>query len=307
MIRVAIYGSGAMARLWASLIQSRPDMALVAVASPSRLHAERLALELGVDFYPSLTPLLEQAFDILLVCTLPADHHLSTKQALLAGKDVFVEKPLCLSLDQVSELRSIAVSQQRWLDVSYSLRYFSPFAQLLSLAEKGVLGRVQHLAWQRSEDLSMGWRGQRAFSGGYWFEVGWHELDLSLQLLAYSGYSMSEIAMFCSDWQLDQQSLFLQHDQQMLVSYLAGRSPPVRFGFRLQFTNLTLCSEQGFSASGLRILQAEPSLVEQFKYWQQDPYAAQLSQVISSWQKRESTVSMGHTLALSSLLASIPY
>lgn len=306
MIKVAIWGAGAIGNLWAEQLQRSPLATLVAVGSHNRSKAQALARSSQAQVASSLDALLALDVDLLFICTLPASHYAEAKQAIAAGKDVFVEKPLCLELAQASELRALASAKGVWLAVSHSLRYFSPFATLLTLAERGELGKVKHLAWQRSEDLSLGWRAQHSLSGGYWFEIGWHELDISLQLLSLCGHDLSELQCHYSAWQLDQQSMFCQEREQMLISYLASRVGPARFGFRLQFEHLTLCSEQGFSRHGLRTLHAEPELTSAFQPWQHDPYAAQLQHVLTAWQQRHPPTSVGQSLSLIDLLQQLP-
>ena len=62
-----------------------------------------------------------------VVIAAPAVYHYRlAKAALLAGKDVFVEKPLCLDPVEAQELIDLAATNQRILMVGHLLQYHHP-------------------------------------------------------------------------------------------------------------------------------------------------------------------------------------
>lgn len=76
----------------------------------------------------------------------PAETHgRLVKQALLAGKDVFVEKPLCLTIEEGLELIAIASANHRVLMVGHLLWYHPAVLKLQELIEAGELGRIQYI------------------------------------------------------------------------------------------------------------------------------------------------------------------
>jgi len=76
----------------------------------------------------------------------PAAHHGAlVRQALLAGKDVFVEKPLCLSVAEGEDLVSLAREKGRVLMVGHLLWYHPAIIQLKKLVDEGALGRVEYI------------------------------------------------------------------------------------------------------------------------------------------------------------------
>ncbi|MBM4312006.1 MAG: oxidoreductase [Deltaproteobacteria bacterium] len=89
-----------------------------------------------------------------VVIALPAEMHYDyAAKALRHGKDVFVEKPLALKVDQAAELCDIADKEDRILMVGHLLRYHSAFIKLQELIESGELGRIQYIYSNR---LSLG-------------------------------------------------------------------------------------------------------------------------------------------------------
>ncbi|MBN2297902.1 MAG: Gfo/Idh/MocA family oxidoreductase [Deltaproteobacteria bacterium] len=76
----------------------------------------------------------------------PAEKHFSlAREALLAGKDVFVEKPLALSLSDAQELKEIAESHSRILMVGHLLQFHPAFIGLKELIRNGELGRIHYI------------------------------------------------------------------------------------------------------------------------------------------------------------------
>jgi len=76
----------------------------------------------------------------------PAETHgRLVRQALLAGKDVFVEKPLSLGLREGEELVELAFDRGRILMVGHLLWYHPAILKLRGLIEAGELGRIQYI------------------------------------------------------------------------------------------------------------------------------------------------------------------
>ncbi len=81
-----------------------------------------------------------------VVLATPAVSHAELAQrALLAGKDVYVEKPLCLSEEEGAKLITLAGEQGRMLMVGHLLWYHSAITKLKALVDSGELGRLQYV------------------------------------------------------------------------------------------------------------------------------------------------------------------
>ncbi len=76
----------------------------------------------------------------------PAETHASlAREAILAGKDVYVEKPLCLSESEGIELNKLARTHNRILMVGHLLWYHPVVLKLKELVDTGSLGRIQYI------------------------------------------------------------------------------------------------------------------------------------------------------------------
>jgi len=89
-----------------------------------------------------------------VVIATPAEtHYALTRQALAAGKDVFVEKPLALTYEEGADLVRLAEDQGRILMVGHVLEYHPAIVMLNRLVQGGALGKVQYIYSNR---LSLG-------------------------------------------------------------------------------------------------------------------------------------------------------
>jgi len=89
-----------------------------------------------------------------IVISTPAETHANlAREALLAGKDIYVEKPLCLSESEGEQLSDLAEKSGRLLMVGHLLWYHPVVLRLKELIDSGKLGRLQYIYSNR---LNMG-------------------------------------------------------------------------------------------------------------------------------------------------------
>lgn len=81
----------------------------------------------------------------IVISTPAATHYELVKRSLEAGKDVFVEKPLALTVAQGEELVRIAASQNRVLMVGHILHYHPAVIKLKEMLVAGELGKIQYV------------------------------------------------------------------------------------------------------------------------------------------------------------------
>lgn len=83
--------------------------------------------------------------DAVAIAT-PAENHFElARKSLSAGKHVFVEKPLALTVDEGKELVDLAEQNQLVLMVGHILQYHQAVIKLKELVDNGELGKIQYL------------------------------------------------------------------------------------------------------------------------------------------------------------------
>jgi len=81
-----------------------------------------------------------------VVVATPAETHFGlAREALMAGKDVFVEKPLSLRVTEGRELVELALRKGRILMVGHVLEYHPAIIRLKEMVDAGDLGKINYI------------------------------------------------------------------------------------------------------------------------------------------------------------------
>ncbi len=92
---------------------------------------------------------LLSSVDSVVIATSASSHYELLKQALLQDKDVFVEKPLALSVKEGEELVTLATNKSRILMVGHLLLYHPAIWKIKEYIDKGTLGEIHYMYSQR--------------------------------------------------------------------------------------------------------------------------------------------------------------
>ncbi len=117
------------------------------VCDPAPEARTRIAADgLGAPVTESLDEVLKDPQVQGVAIATPASTHGSiVRSALMAGKHVLVEKPLCLSVSEGQELVALASARRRILMVGHLLWYHPAVLKLKELVDDGRLGRMQYI------------------------------------------------------------------------------------------------------------------------------------------------------------------
>jgi len=87
----------------------------------------------------------DESIDGIVVATPAEFHYEVAKGALLAGKDVFVEKPLSLRVREGKDLVTLAEEKKRILMVGHLLEYHPGIVKLKEMVSAGELGKINYI------------------------------------------------------------------------------------------------------------------------------------------------------------------
>ncbi|MEK9672148.1 MAG: Gfo/Idh/MocA family oxidoreductase [Rhodospirillaceae bacterium] len=119
--------------------------ALAAVNDADRSLAETMAAEYGVPARDLDGVLADPAINGVVIAA-PAEAHADLAiRALGAGKHVFVEKPLALTMAEARDVLDAAGRGKRILMVGHLLQYHPVFLKLKAMADEGALGKLQYI------------------------------------------------------------------------------------------------------------------------------------------------------------------
>jgi UDP-2-acetamido-3-amino-2,3-dideoxy-glucuronate N-acetyltransferase len=177
MARVAVVGSGPWGM---NLIRNFARLgALEAVCdmSPERLEKVREEFP-GTALYSDYSQLLKDGrVEAVAVATPPAGHFRVAREALLAGKHAFVEKPMTLEVADSEELVRLSEEKGLVCMVGHLLLYQPPVEKLRELIASGELGELFYLTCTRI-GLGKIRREENAL-----FSLAPHDISVMLHLL----------------------------------------------------------------------------------------------------------------------------
>jgi len=81
----------------------------------------------------------------VVIASPAALHYSMAKEALLEGKDTFVEKPLALKVEEGRELVALAKEKGKILMVGHLLEYHPAVGKLKEIIDRGELGKIQYI------------------------------------------------------------------------------------------------------------------------------------------------------------------
>jgi len=126
----------------------------------------------------------DPAVEMVDIATRSCDHYSHARMALKAGKDVFLEKPICLTYAEARRLRSLSSRSTGTLYVRHNRRFAPAFHHVREIIASGILGDVYEIklrrgSFQRRDD----WQTLKRFGGGQLLNWGPHIIDHGLRLL----------------------------------------------------------------------------------------------------------------------------
>jgi len=142
--KIAVVGNGSWGK---NLVRNFHALGVLKSVCDSRTEALQQAhKQFGVDTCFSLDSLLHDGeIQGVAIAAPAAKHYDLAKKCLLAGKDVYVEKPLALHIEEGQELTEIAERHNRILMVGHILQYHPAILKLKEMIGTGELGRIQYI------------------------------------------------------------------------------------------------------------------------------------------------------------------
>ncbi len=149
--RIALIGCGYWGRNLARVLAEKKVLGAIIDPAPE---AEALARHYSTLHMTSPEPALgREDFTACVIATPAETHYQLARDALWAGKDVFVEKPIALEIEDAVELASLAAARKCILMVGHLLHYHPAFLKLKEMVDAGELGQLRYVYSNR---LNMG-------------------------------------------------------------------------------------------------------------------------------------------------------
>ncbi len=181
-LNVGLIGAGRMGRVYAAnLAHSVPNARIVAVADRQAPLAESIAAEYGIPkWYPGHQELLaDKEIDAVAVITSTSTHTDVVIDAVSAGKAVFCEKPIAISLAEAQRMLQVVKAKGGFLQMGFQRRFDAGYVAAKQKVDAGVIG-TPVLLTSTSRDP---YRPPLEFcdpkvSGGLIADMGIHDFDV---------------------------------------------------------------------------------------------------------------------------------
>ena len=201
-LRLALIGGGNRGVAVARLLLKCASVELVAVAEPDPAGREKLAARL-----PGNPRLVDSVYDIandvridgVIIASPDMYHEEHAVPCLLAGKHVFLEKPVATTLRAAQNIRRAWNPRRSVLHIGFVLRHAPFFQQIKRELDAGAIGHIQtvhiteHLSLKHGASYWRRWHSTARISGGLIAHKACHDIDVLLWLV---GEKARRIASF---------------------------------------------------------------------------------------------------------------
>jgi predicted dehydrogenase len=195
---IGIVGYGKVAsnqhRKW---ISAREDTRIAAVCDVTGVRREAAAAENPeTDIYDIYEDMLDnEKVELILITTPPNTHCELALKAIERGRNVIVDKPFAMNLDEADRMLAAAEKQGTEIHCNQSRRYDREYRAIVRAAEQGMIGDILHIrrVWSQYgtvwanwgvEGFNPTWRIQREFGGGMVYDYAPHCGDQVLKLIS---------------------------------------------------------------------------------------------------------------------------
>ncbi|MBP7000727.1 inositol 2-dehydrogenase [Amaricoccus sp.] len=181
-VRFGLLGAGRIGKVHGRAVSANPDARLVAVADAVPAAAEAIAAAHGAEVRS--IDAIEAAADIdaVVICT-PTDTHADLIERFArAGKGVFCEKPVDLSVARVQACLEVVAATGATLMVGFNRRFDPDFRAVKAAIDAGRIGRVEMVSIT-SRDPGPPPVSYIERSGGLFRDMMIHDFDLARWLL----------------------------------------------------------------------------------------------------------------------------
>ena len=197
-LRFGLLGAGRIGKVHAKAISAAAGATLVAVADAMAPAAKAIADQYGCEVRGVDAILAAKDIDAVVICT-PTDTHADLIEAFAkAGKAVFCEKPIDLSLDRVKACLEVVRETKAVLMVGFNRRFDPHFMAVRAEIDKGTIGTVEMITIT-SRDPGPPPMDYIARSGGIFRDMTIHDFDMARFLLGEEVATVSAMASVLVD------------------------------------------------------------------------------------------------------------
>jgi len=196
--RLGLLGAGRIGKVHAKAISANAGARLVAVADAFPAAATALADHYGCEIRSIAAILAAKDIDAVVICT-PTDTHAELIEKFArAGKAIFSEKPIDLSLARVKACLKVVRDSKAVLMVGFNRRFDPHFGAVRAAIDAGTIGAVE-MVTIISRDPGAPPYDYITRSGGIFRDMTIHDFDMARFMLGEEISAVSAQASVLTD------------------------------------------------------------------------------------------------------------
>lgn len=154
---------------------------VVAICDKNQKKTSKFSKIFNCNSYLKISNFFNQKFDFVYIATESGNHYKHINEAFKKNKNVIVEKPPVLKLNQLKILDKIAKKKKLKFYVIFQNRFNKPIIYLKKIVKKIHKDLVLvnlNLLWSRDQSYYSDWHGNWKMDGGVLAQQGIHYIDL---------------------------------------------------------------------------------------------------------------------------------
>ena len=272
MLKVGLIGCGFMGGMHSACYKEIDGVQVVAVADVRRDKAEEIAKVHNAQIFSTGDELIEKAdVDIIDICLPTFLHTEHAVKAMRSGRNVFIEKPVCLTEEEGKLLLEVQKETGAKVQVGQVIRLWDEYKWLKEVADKKEYGEIKTAVFKRlSNTPTWGWENwlhKAECSGSVALDLHIHDVD-------FMRYMMGEPDSFHSDVARNEKGII----EQIFTTFKYGNAVvsvegcwdypedfPFTASFCVKFEKATVVND----ANGLNVYlngggQIKPEIISEF-------------------------------------------
>ena len=173
MIRVGVIGAGSMGKNHIRIYSEMPDVKLVGISDIDAELVKGLAKQYNTRPFTDYNKLLAEGLDAVSIVVPTKMHKDVAINALKAGSNVLVEKPIADSVENAEAILSAAKEAGRFVMVGHIERFNPAIIKLKQIIDSGLLGKIVSISTTR-----VGPYNPRIRDVGVILDIGVHDIDV---------------------------------------------------------------------------------------------------------------------------------
>lgn len=151
---------------YASALAQTPNVKLVGLFDDDSTRGQEAASQHGIKHFTSVSELLEQGLDGVIICSENANHRAHVEAAARRVQAILCEKPIATTIEDAQAMIDVCEAQGTKLQIAFPVRFSPTVQHLKTMLDEGKLGKIYSTTCTNHGSVQDGWFIDQELSGG---------------------------------------------------------------------------------------------------------------------------------------------